>query len=504
MSKSYYSLFNEFDENLQKECRDLFENYLNNPQISANALADEFNNLTGLKIDRKKVANLMKQLGFPKRDPEIVRQSRILLGRQALNTSTKNKIENLESKINVDELIKKYKSGVSLESISKSTGTSTYFLTKIFTKNGFTVNKTVTYNDIYEKIVNAGITNQKIVELITNESQEYTRNYLSKLINENITETSFRRMLAMKVSSTYYLSLEELINYLDENGFDKDRIIDIYSQHKSKLETVKVINKELNENAINRSSLTKVMNFYNIQTRAFKATQTYGKGYTAEELINLYQSERISLQKMYEKYGISPVTLSKLAKERGIDVSTQRTIKDLLILLNDKGVSREKIKSLYIQNNLTSRQMTKWLNEILEGEDFISERTFQKLVIELDMNKTKELISENRGKKSRRELLKNLEKLKKAGFDSREDLAQYYEDNLSLSKPRLVRQLNESLGEDFFTVRWLERHMDPLLSVDRLKGTSRVEREFAEILYLHLPKGTQVELNNNSIIAPLL
>lgn len=275
---------------------------------------------------------------------------------------------------------------------------------------------------------------------------------------------------------------------------------------------------------INRKSVTKLMNYLGIPERDAEITKASKKylgiakveqntnqnyhdirnrllsQYSIDELTEKCASSPII--RIAKEFDVSPYYLAKTLESMNIPLRQTFTYKDVIEVLEQKGINKECITQYYLEKDHSFKEFAYFISDGFGQK--VAESSIYRMLRYLGIIKPVDLIAYQQGKKSRRELLKNLEKLKKAGFDSREDLAQYYEDNLSLSKPRLVRQLNESLGEDFFTVRWLERHMDPLLSVDRLKGTSRVEREFAEILYLHLPKGTQVELNNNSIIAPLL
>lgn len=316
MSKSYISIFNELENSVKTNCNSIFQEYLVNPYISLIILAEQFNEITGLSIDRKKVSELMKKLGYV-RSPEIIKQSRILLGKQGIKAARQEK-------------------------------------------------------------------------------------------------TSF----------------------------------------------------------------------------------------SDDELIKIYQDQNLSLQKMYEKYGVAPVTLSRLAKERGIDVATQRTIIELLKTLETKHITEDMIKNKYIVDNVTSTKMIEWLNIVLDGDDNVTNKTFENIVKHLDIYKTDKQIIETRGAQSRATLVENIKKLRKAGFDSSDSLAKYYEDNKNITCQMLIRELNSKIDSDDvpFTTRWIERHMYPLLSVGRLYGVSRGELAlltFVESIY----SGTIVS-NNRQLIAP--
>lgn len=228
----------------------------------------------------------------------------------------------------------------------------------------------------------------------------------------------------------------------------------------------------------------------------------YGVGITKQDAIEIYQTKNLSLSKMYNQYGISPSVLSKILKDEGIVVKTQRNVSDLLEQLSSLGVNRELIVQKYHIENYTQNEMIEWINSYLKENDPITNRTFEKIVKILDIRKNDNIRIFNQGKKSRKELLDNLEKLKQAGFDTREELAKYYEDNKNLTKQSLAKQLNKNINEDFFTIRWFGRHLDPFLSEDRLKGVSRVEKEFQEMVSLVVPSDVNAVFNDWKTISP--
>lgn len=228
----------------------------------------------------------------------------------------------------------------------------------------------------------------------------------------------------------------------------------------------------------------------------------YGVGITKQDAIEIYQTKNLSLSKMYNQYGISPSVLSKILKDEGIVVKTQRNVSDLLEQLSSLGVNRELIVQKYHIENYTQNEMIEWINSYLKENDPITNRTFEKIVKILDIRKNDNIRIFNQGKKSRKELLDNLEKLKQAGFDTREELAKYYEDNKNLTKQSLAKQLNKNINEDFFTIRWFGRHLDPFLSEGRLKGVSRVEKEFQEMVSLVVPSDVNAVFNDWKTISP--
>lgn len=274
---------------------------------------------------------------------------------------------------------------------------------------------------------------------------------------------------------------------IKENGISHDMLVEMYNNSSSNTNFAEQLNKKLDGKIIHRNIVNGVLKHYQIDSKASKKNynknKTYGIGITRQEAIDAY-SKIGSLQKVYEEYGISPSILSRFLKEEGISTRTQKNVIDVIKDLENKGIGREEMLQKYHVQNISSAEMVDWLDKI--SDDKITSKTFEKIVNIMSLQKDANLIKQSRGRKSREEMQENLTFLREVGFDSREDLAQYFHENKRLTYARLVKELNKNLDEPFFTHRWLERHMMPYMPADRIVGVSRGElglREFIKTFY---------------------
>lgn len=219
--------------------------------------------------------------------------------------------------------------------------------------------------------------------------------------------------------------------------------------------------------------------------------------FSSNEISKIYQQS--SLVGLSNAIGVSVYYSNLILEHFKIDKKEIKNYKEIIEILLAQGFNKEKITTEYLDKNKTFADFKKTISKEIGYN--ISDTSMYRLLKHLNIVKPVDNIVYQQGKKSRSELIKNLEKLKKAGFESREDLAKYYEENKNLTKHKLVKQLNTKINENFFTLRWLGRHLDPFLSEDRLKGVSRVEREFQKELKNLLPE-TTIEFNDWKIIAP--
>lgn len=209
--------------------------------------------------------------------------------------------------------------------------------------------------------------------------------------------------------------------------------------------------------------------------------------------------KKSSLQELSNMLGVSVYYCDLLLEHYGILKKEIKTYKEIIALLEKEGYYTENIKEDYLNKE----------NSFADFKDIISKKigysisntSTYRLLKHLNILKPMDVIAYQQGKKSRAELIANLDKLKKAGFDSREELAKFYENNHSLTKQQLVKDLNTAIDEDFFTIRWLGRHLDPFLSEDRLKGVSRAEKEFQNKVEQLLPN-VAMKFNDWKTITP--
>jgi len=219
--------------------------------------------------------------------------------------------------------------------------------------------------------------------------------------------------------------------------------------------------------------------------------------FSSNEIAKIYQES--SLAGLSYATGVSVYYCNLILEHFKIDKKEIKNYKEIIEILLAKGFNKEKISTEYLDKNRSFADFKKIISREIGYN--VSDTSTYRLLKHLNIVKPMDSIAYQQGKKSRSELIKNLEKLKTAGFDSREDLAKYYEENKNLTKQKLIQELNASISEDFFTVRWLGRHLDPFLSEDRLKGVSRVEKEFQKEIEILLPEKS-LEFNNWKVIAP--
>lgn len=271
---------------------------------------------------------------------------------------------------------------------------------------------------------------------------------------------------------------------------------------------------------VDRKSIVKIMNHLNLPDRDAEIVRQskilIGKAkrsIMAEEdlnkIRNLFDSisneelskliNESSVTQVSQKFDTSIYYLTIILKERNIETRDIFTYKEIFELYQQKGFTKKDLKENYLDKNKSFNDFKSHISGVVGYN--ISDTSTYRLLKHLNILKSQDVIAFQQGKKSRKELLVNLEKLKKAGFDSRENLAKHYESNLSLTKRTLAEQLNNKIGENFFSVRWFGRHLDPFLSEDRLKGISRVEKEFQQELSKRFEK-KNFSYNDRSLIKP--
>lgn len=428
---------------------DYLENLYKNGK-SKNEIIDLVNEKSENNIlNKKSLKNLWDHFNLFSRDSETDN----ILRMEKVNESQREKLAKEKvygTGFSADELVNMYLSGMSINSVAEKTGSN------------YTT----------------------IVKLVKNSGHE-----IRKKINTN------------------RHSAEEMVEKMKEVGLDENWIKNTLPKM-SISKIAELINEKTRMNLLNRNSFHKVTDYYGINIsdysrRVMKSDsdeKTFGyKNLTKQDVIDKHIKEKMSLAEINNKFGVSQYITTKLLREENIPVIKQKKVTDLIKEMNDMGVTEDLLKEKYLQENCTQDEAIEWINSITNLG--VTARTFQKMVKILNMRKNDNQRIESQGKKSRKELLDNLEKLKKAGFDSREALAKHYESNLSLTKRTLAEQLNNKIGEDFFSVRWFGRHLDPFLSEDRLKGVSRVENEFREELEKRFDN-KNFTYNNRSLIKP--
>lgn len=223
--------------------------------------------------------------------------------------------------------------------------------------------------------------------------------------------------------------------------------------------------------------------------------------YTIEEFQQEY--EETSINHLAKKFDVTAYRIKQILDKFGIqEKELPKTVYDLIEELKQKGYDKDKVSSIYLDKTVGINEFCKEINEIITERE-VSLRQCKKLLELWNIKKGKELKSYIQGKKSRDELELSLNNLKKAGFSDRQELANYYESNPSLTKQGVTDYINTFLDDEDepFTLRWVCRHIDPILSPGRMTGVSRGENglyDFIELILLD----SEIERNNRTLIPP--
>lgn len=203
-----------------------------------------------------------------------------------------------------------------------------------------------------------------------------------------------------------------------------------------------------------------------------------------------------SLISLARKYGLTQCATDILLVDSG--VITRKAImywpKKLEILeaeARESGYTLEdKFREIYVTSGSTFEKAFAEFNSIFREK--VSKKQFIEIRAHFGITQSEIQKKKNRGSKSRGELEEAFARLKKAGFRSREELAKYYANTRSLTKEKLLEEMNFRLEEvdRKFTMRWLGRHLDPFLPADykTLCGTSRPELELLEFIKEFTPE----------------
>jgi hypothetical protein len=314
--------------------------------------------------------------------------------------------------------------------------------------------------------------------------------------------------------------LHNKIRDLNEAGMTREWFLNQYSvELLSKNKIIEIVNAKFESTFIHKKWLSKIFDYHAIPIRSASETNrlrmeavnhtrdkrrqtesVYGKGKLSKsEIIEFYKAGR-ALSSLAREYGVAVVTSSKIIKDAGEEVKRSSTYKEILSELGSKGYNRPEILKAYVEENRSIATLALWMQDIVKNE--ISESSVRRALCYLGISKPKNLIGLKQGERSRAELVSNLEKLLRAGYASPQALANHYEKNIYLTRAALIKQLNSTISSDEtpFTQRWLTRHIDPHLSEDRLKGTSRIEKEF--IAHVRTLTDGDLMVNTRSIINP--
>lgn len=314
--------------------------------------------------------------------------------------------------------------------------------------------------------------------------------------------------------------LREQIDELSKLGYTSDVLQSKYDDGMTRNDLIKEINNTAKKNIVNRGKMKDIWEELSLTARTpqevgrariekvnsgrsllkiEKTNGSYGDGYTKEQLIDLYNSGA-SLEEIYKETKCYPYMVAGFLRDAGIEIRKPLTFKEIYSQLEDIGCGKDSIEKIYLGENISIVELGKRLGEKLNSAP-IPETVMRRMLAWLEIKKSKELLAVGKGTPSRDTLRQNTEKLKSAGFDSVEELANYYNNNLHVTRYELLAQLNKNLSKDeHFTNRWLERHMDPLVISKRPHGTSR--GELSLVAFVQTIYSGEIVVNDRKAIHP--
>lgn len=201
------------------------------------------------------------------------------------------------------------------------------------------------------------------------------------------------------------------------------------------------------------------------------------------------------------KYGLSQYQSNAIARELKLRTrKLTKTYKDLIYELSTKNINKSDIDEYYMGLGHSHRELEDYISDIV-GWD-VGEKRVNNLLKYWGLRKNSRDITYAKTMGNRAIARANLHKLERAGY-TLESLAHRYENDHSLTKKTLLKELNSTLtkNDQPFTARWLGRHLDPLLTKSRLGSVSREELEFRNVLIKEFPE-KKMETSVRDLISP--
>lgn len=309
-------------------------------------------------------------------------------------------------------------------------------------------------------------------------------------------------------------SVKRRIKSLEEYGVTIERIQSLYAAGSEK-DICDALNREMGVNLLSKRWLSAIFELYGVEKRSkteaeqlrqenikrtYKNIQekqkVFGRGFTAEEIVSLY-SEGESINFIVDKTGASAAIIKRTLQKNNIPIRKQIELPEIISKLQAVGIDRKFLEKYYLEKGCSQSDLRSKLKEISDLN--ISVKMMSKILAHYSIQKTEAQIRRSQGARSRAARDESFRKLSETGY-SLKDLASEYSSNKKKTWSSLSEELNKQLGEVFFTPKWLERNISPHLSEDRLRGTSRVEKNFGE--WLTSITSPPPETSKRSLIAP--
>ena len=241
-------------------------------------------------------------------------------------------------------------------------------------------------------------------------------------------------------------SIKKRIKLLEGYGVTLERIQSLYAVCSEK-DICDALNKEMGVNLLSKRWLSAIFELYGIEKRS----KTEAEQLRQENIKRTYKN-------IQEKQIELPEIISKLQAV---------------------GIDRKFLEKYYLEKGYSQSDLRSKLKEISDLN--ISVKMMSKILAHYSIQKTEAQIRHSQGARSRAARDESFRKLSETGYTLK-DLASEYSSNKKKTWSSLSEELNKQLGEVFFTPKWLEKNVSHYLSEDRLRGTSRVEKNFGEWL----------------------
>lgn len=305
------------------------------------------------------------------------------------------------------------------------------------------------------------------------------------------------------------VTIPEKLVHLENAGVTLERLQREYNDGATFTDLEKIFQPEVSVK-VDRKVFSAIWNDYGLRRRTSvedleirnnRLRTSKRKHYPSEgKVVELYQ-EGWSIKRIREKFNTTSSVIRNILVTNDVEIRQQINVKSIIQDIENNGLTVEKIIEVYIHQNHDHQSTADFVQTFTKY--FIFKKTLQKILKHYNLVKPPELIKDLQGRKSRGEKAVNMQKLSTTGFDSPQEVADYYFANKHLTKTALVGLLNSRLddGDELFTMRWIERHVHPLIPEERRYGVSRVEREMVHFLEQCFPNIELVQ-NTRGVITP--
>lgn len=224
----------------------------------------------------------------------------------------------------------------------------------------------------------------------------------------------------------------------------------------------------------------------------------FDKKYTEKDVCEEYKKGK-SLSQIYKDIGVAQVTTKKILNKHNIqERQFQVEYKEVIIELEKVNIGKKEIYDFYIVQGKSQKSLKDMIFEKTSIK--VGDKVISSLLKYFEIKKTPEQIKRAQGSKSLSEKAYSYSMLKKAGFNSTKELADFYTNNSNMTYSEICELLNNKIGKDVFTPRWLGRHMAKEIAEENKVKSSVSERSLMK--YVDSIYSGEILKNNYNIIPP--